>query len=224
MSGVPGEGYQLLRLETGIIFFMLRAALFALLVVSVLNGSLQAQRAGATFYSGGTGRMPIRSAFGGSRGISNRLFSNRSNMHHDRFTSGFVPYYFPYNELFGGEQPEVELNETVPSVVILQPDERPSREPETLAPKPLVIEIPGAASSTTAKMLQPTTIFILAHGERLEARRFVLTASTLSVSIDRQQRTVPIDMLDINATITANHERGIDLRIPADPGEISLSF
>jgi hypothetical protein len=41
---------------------------------------------------------------------------------------------------------------------------------------------------------------------------------------DRQQRTVPLDMLDINATIAANHEHGIDLRIPADRNEISLSF
>jgi hypothetical protein len=46
----------------------------------------------------------------------------------------------------------------------------------------------------------------------------------LSVSLDRQQRTVARDLLDIDATITANHERGIDLRIPADRNEISLSF
>ncbi len=52
----------------------------------------------------------------------------------------------------------------------------------------------------------------------------MLTASNLSVRIDRQQRTVPLDMLDINATITANREQGIDLRIPADRNEISLSF
>jgi len=64
----------------------------------------------------------------------------------------------------------------------------------------------------------------MSNGERLETRRFVLTASLLSVSIDRQQRTVPLDMLDINATITTNHERGIDLRIPDDRNEISLSF
>jgi hypothetical protein len=67
-------------------------------------------------------------------------------------------------------------------------------------------------------------MFILINGERLETRRYVLTASNLTVSIDRQQRTVPFDLLDINATITANHERGIDLRIPADRNEISLSF
>jgi hypothetical protein len=167
--------------------------------------------------------MSFRSDFGGPRGFSNKLVANRSHMHRHSFAFGFIPYYFPYNEPFGGVQPEGELNETVPSVVMLRTDERPSREPETSPSKPLVIEIPGAASSTTAKMLQPT-IFVLARGERLEARRFVLTSSTLSVSIDRQQRTVPIDMLDINATITANHERGIDLRIPADRNEISLSF
>jgi hypothetical protein len=52
----------------------------------------------------------------------------------------------------------------------------------------------------------------------------VLTASNLSVRIDRQQRTVPLDMLDINATISTNHARGIDLRIPDGPSEMSISF
>jgi hypothetical protein len=59
---------------------------------------------------------------------------------------------------------------------------------------------------------------------RLETRRFVLTASNLSFSIDRRQHTIPLDMLDLKATTTANHDRGIDLRIPADRTEISLSF
>jgi hypothetical protein len=68
------------------------------------------------------------------------------------------------------------------------------------------------------------TIFVLATGERLEARRFMLTASDLAVVIDRQQRTIPLHMLDIDATVTANRERGIDLRIPTDRNEISLSF
>jgi hypothetical protein len=58
----------------------------------------------------------------------------------------------------------------------------------------------------------------------VETRRFLLTASVLSFSVDRQQRVVPFDMLDIDATVSANHERGIDLRIPVDLNEISLSF
>ena len=70
----------------------------------------------------------------------------------------------------------------------------------------------------------PPTIFILANGERLETRRYVLTVSRLSVNIERRQRTLPLDMLDIDATIAANRERGIDLQIPIDRTEISLSF
>jgi hypothetical protein len=95
--------------------------------------------------------------------------------------------------------------------------------PEPSVPKAQVIEIPVVANSTAVKMLPPT-IFILANGERLETRRFLLTASNLSFSIDRRQRTIPLDRLDLDATIAANQERGIDLRIPTDRNEISLSF
>jgi hypothetical protein len=70
----------------------------------------------------------------------------------------------------------------------------------------------------------PPTIFILANGERLETKRFVLTASLLTVRIGRQQRTIPLQMLNIDATVTTNHERGIDLQVPDDRNEISLSF
>ena len=108
-------------------------------------------------------------------------------------------------------------------MIIQQPDEGQSWTPETTPAKAQVIEVPGGADLPAAKTLPPT-IFILTNGERLETRRFVLTASSLSVSVDRRQRTIPLDMLDINATITANRERGIDLRIPADRNEISLSF
>ena len=89
-------------------------------------------------------------------------------------------------------------------------------------PKAQVIEIPG--DKNTIVRVLPPTIFILASGERLEARRYVLTASNLSLSVGRQERTVPLDVLDINATIAANQMRGIDLRIPESRNEISLSF
>ena len=198
---------------------MPRAALFALLVASLLGGSLQAQRAAAAFRSSSATRSTLHSSFVGQRGFPNRSFRSRSHTRNDRFGSAF----FPYDEPFGDEQANAEVNEPVPPFVILQPDERLSRTSEVRAHKPLVIEIPGAANLAAAKIVPPT-IFVLANGERLETRRFVLTASNLSISINRQQRTVPFDMLDINATVTANHERGIDLRIPADRSEISLSF
>ena len=196
---------------------MPRAALFALLVASILGGSsLQAQRAAAAFRGSPAARSTLRPSFVGQRGFPNRFFRSRSHTRNDSFGSAF----FPYDEPLVEEQSDTDANETSPPYAILQSRERIS---EPRAHKPLVIEIPGAASSAAARM-SPPAVFILANGERLETRRFLLTASNLSVSIDRQQRTVPFDMLDINATISANHERGIDLRIPADRSEISLSF
>jgi hypothetical protein len=196
---------------------MRRAALFTLLVVSVLGGSLYAQRAAATFH-GNAARSPGRSGFVGQRGSSNRFVPSRSHFRHNGAGTVFAPYFVPYDEPFGYEQSGTEAvtSEPVPPAVI-------PRTLEPAVPKAQVIEIPGAANSTTAKMLPPT-IFILANGERLETRRFLLTASNLSFSIKRQQRTIPLDRLDLDATIAANHERGIDLRIPADRNEISLSF
>lgn len=96
------------------------------------------------------------------------------------------------------------------------------RMPDRL-PQSQFIEIPSAANAAAPKM-PPPAVFILASGERLEARRFVLSASFLSVSIDRQLRNVPLNMLDLQATLSANHDRGIDLRIPDDRNEIFLSF
>jgi hypothetical protein len=208
---------------------MPRAALFTLLAASILAGSLQAQRTGATFHGNAAG-LPARSGFVGQRGFPNRFVPKRgmfpSHFQHRQDGAGsiLVPY-FPYDQPFGYEQPYAEAvkNEPVSRAGTLQPDDRQSRAPEPSVPKAQIIEIPGVANSTAAKMLPPA-LFILANGERLETRRFVLTASHLSVSIDRQQRTVPLDMLDINATITANHERGVDLRVPFDRNEISLSF
>jgi hypothetical protein len=196
---------------------MQRAGLFALLVVTVLGGSLQAQRAAATFH-GNAARSPGRAGIAGRRGSSNRFFAGRSRFHHDGAGGVFAPYFVPYDEPFDYGQPETEAVTNGPAPPAAIP-----RTAETAVPKAQVIEIPGAANSTTAKMLPPT-LFILANGERLETRRFLLTASNLSFSIDRQQRTIPLDRLDLDATIAANHERGIDLRIPADRNEISLSF
>jgi len=58
----------------------------------------------------------------------------------------------------------------------------------------------------------------------LEAQRFVLTVSSLSVNISRHERIIPLEAIDLDATTAANRERGINLPIPSDRNEISLSF
>jgi hypothetical protein len=194
---------------------MPRAALFTLLVACVVPGSVQAQRA-----VGNTGGQPVRSGFAGQRGFPNRFSPRREFLpggfrRHNTFGS----YFVPYDQSFGYEyeQPDAEAGTNGPIRRVVTP-----LAPAPAVPKGQVIEIPAGANSTITKVLP--TIFILANGERLESRRFVLTASLLSISIGRQRRTVPLDMLDINATISTNHDRGIDLRIPDDRHEISLSF
>ena len=194
---------------------MQKAALFTLLAALVLGGSLQAQRTAATFHGNGA-RSASRSGFAGRR-VPNRFLIGHSHFHHNGAGAFYDPYLLPYDEPYGYEQPEAAVTNGPAPAAAVPP------APEPSVPKAQVIEIPVAANASAAKIVPPT-IFILANGERLETRRYVLTASNLSFSIDRQQRSVPFGLLDIDATITANHERGIDLRIPADRNEISLSF
>jgi hypothetical protein len=196
---------------------MRRAVLCALLVASVLGGSLCAQRAGMTFH-GNAVRSSGHPGFAGRRGASNRFFAGRSHFHRDGAGAVFAPYFLPYDEPVDYEQPETEAVTNGPAAPVVIP-----QTPAAPVPKAQVIEIPVVANSTAVKTLPPA-IFILVNGERLETRRFLLTASTLSFSIGRQQSTIPLDRLDLDATIAANQERGIDLRIPADRNEISLSF
>jgi len=206
---------------------MLRTALFAVLVASILSGSAQAQRAGGTS-QGHVAGVGVRSGPIGQRGSPNgfhprsgvfprRSLSSRGfhSRHLRDFGSVFAPYFDPF---------ESDESYAEPETIAALPQINQPRTPDTLPlPKSQVIEIPGVTNSTSAKSLPPT-IFVLAGGERLETRRFILTASNLSVSIDRQQRTLPLNMLDLTATIAANRERGIDLRIPDDRNEISVSF
>jgi hypothetical protein len=153
---------------------------------------------------------------GGHRGQQNRSFAGR-RFQRGGYYDGYGSFFLPYNEASGYDQPDAETpNAPERRVYALQ-------RPEPPVPKSQVIEIPRVAGAAAAKE-PPPTIFVLANGERWETRRFVLTANLLTVNIDRQRRTVPLDKLDINATLSSNRDRGIDLRIPDDRNEISVSF
>lgn len=131
-----------------------------------------------------------------------------------------------YGEPFGYEQSDAEwLNAPAPPppVVVAPPQGQPPVAREVPPVEPQIIEIPGGVRKAPADPLPPA-IFLLANGERLEARRYMLTADYLYVTVDRQRRTIPLGMLDLGATIAANRQRGIDLSIPADHHEISLGF
>lgn len=195
-----------------------------LLLVSLVTGPVQAQHGGAGSVSFSVGPSARPSATAPTH-FANRFSGHGAasvfhHHHHNGYGSLVYPYYFPYDyspyDESMDQQPYTEIVEREPAV---------PAPPAPIAPpsRAQVIDIPSAANSAAAKPLPPA-VFILTTGERLEASRFLLTAATLSVSIDRRQRTIPFDQLNLDATIAANRKRGIELRVPADQNEISLSF
>lgn len=101
-----------------------------------------------------------------------------------------------------------------------------NREPARPAPPPeppKLVEFPLAKEASPAKP-QPPTLFVLKDGEKLESHDYMLTASSLKIEVDRQQRVIPVSELDLNATLAANHERGIDLTFPRNNGTVFLGF
>ena len=200
---------------------MLRLAALTLLSAALVVGCAQAQH-GAAGSRGISGGPSVHSGFQGNHragaGFERHGFNGFN--HHRR--NGFIypyywPYDYPYDDGMESEQPYTQVVEREAA-----PAPAPAAPPTPPA-KAQVIEIPVPANSVAAKP-QPPAIFVLANGERLEASRFVLTSNNLSINVNRRQRTIPLDQLDLDATVAANQQRGIDLRVPADHNEISLSF
>jgi hypothetical protein len=139
---------------------------------------------------------------------------NHSRSHKTSISPYFLGDYFPAGpDSYESERPA----EPFPRVI----DERP--QPEKPPVNAQVIELPANPTLKDSRT-QSSAVFILNSGERLESERFLLTSNSLSVTINRQSRVVPVDAVDFVATVAANRERGINLRIPADLNEISLGF
>lgn len=195
---------------------MLRGASLALLLTSLLTPSLEAQRASAGFR--GFSRVPGHSTHVVRRDFSNGQFPTHFR-HGDRLGAFLSPYFLPNDEPYWSQESEPQPVDAEPTSQVLYASPERERPPVVAQ----IIEIPDAANQKEVKLPLPA-MFVLATGERLETQRFVLTVNSLSVNIDRRDRVIPLEALDLGATIAANRERGINLRIPADRNEISLSF
>ena len=171
---------------------------------------------------GGAGRGSVGSGFGGQRGSG--FFRGPSySRHFHNAGSAVLPFWYDDPSGYEETYAEAAMNAPAPPVIIVQPNKSPAA-PRAIPPaQPLVIEVPGTANSAPSKPLPPA-IFILMNGDRLEARRYMLTQDDLYLTIDRQRRVIPLTLLDINATLAANTARGIELQIPTGRNEISLGF
>jgi hypothetical protein len=70
----------------------------------------------------------------------------------------------------------------------------------------------------------PSAVFIMANGERFETRNYLLTADSVKVQQGGAERTIPIGQVNVPATVAANHQRGIELQVPANNSQITISF
>lgn len=193
--------------------------LFALLTISILiTAPAQAQARGGGFEGGGGPRISGGAGHGSPNG-PRRGYSRYRN-----YGSVFAPWYYPYWD--GGwdlpDSAEPPAEGASPSVIVLQSRDD-GRQPARVPESPKLIELPDAKDAAAPKPDLPT-LFVFANGDKLEARRYTLTPDSLRLEIGRQQRTIALDKLNIDATIAANRERGIDLKFPTDENQIFLGF
>lgn len=92
--------------------------------------------------------------------------------------------------------------------------ERPATPPrERQADEP-----PRQAKPAAPPPEQPATLLVFRDGRRREIRDYAIVRGTLwHLTRDRAFK-IPLSQLDLDATIKANHERGIDFRLPKSRG------
>jgi hypothetical protein len=118
-------------------------------------------------------------------------------------------------------QPVIAPPPAAPVVVSVESKEpaRPMPPPEG----PKLTEVKLSKEAPPSKP-QPPTLFVLNDGEKLESHDYLLTASSLRIEVGRQERIIPVNKLNIDATLAANHERGIELIFPRTSCTIFLGF
>ncbi len=206
-------------------FGMLRAPLFIVLLASVTTFVHARRGTGMTAVHGGG--EAVHPNFGGHSGTGGHSHDfvrtpETGHAHHPRdgYGYGAFPYFLPdYETGWPDEEQRSPESDRTP---LLRVNDETGRELETPLPAQVIV-IPNTAKSAETKPL-PATVFILTNGERLETLRYLLTANSVSLTLHRNRRTIPLQMLDLDATIAANRDRGLDLRIPNDRSEISLRF
>jgi hypothetical protein len=209
---------------------------FAASLIFMSATLLPAQRAGAGAGfggppSGGGGGMAAHG--NGSRVGIRGGNGHRGHNHGNRF--GY-PWYVGYGddwsdpwgyEDYGPDGPpnesadQPQSNGMSPSVIVMQSPERVT--PSAPAPSPKLVEVPQNGPATPFKE-QPPALFVLQNGQQIESARYVLSDKSVTVDVGRQQRTIPLSDIDLNETMAANRQRGVEIAFPRDSNSLFMSF
>jgi len=83
----------------------------------------------------------------------------------------------------------------------------------TIPPKKVSSAAPTPAAAA-AETDAPMTVLVFQDGHRTEARNYAIVGQTLWIYTEQDSMKVPLADLDVNATKTANSDRGITFQVP----------
>ncbi len=157
-------------------------------------------------------------------GISGPRIGN--HFHRGNRFGGTVVYPGFYGGYYDGGYSQVVEQ---PAPVIVVRDEQlpaPAPVPQLPAADPKLIDIPQTLIRTASAANVPSTaIFIFADGRRLEAQNYTVTDRLVTIKeAHRPAVQFPLDQLNLDATLSENHARGLNLQFPEGRSEILISF
>ena len=157
-------------------------------------------------------------------GISGPRFGNHFHRG-DRF-GGTVVYPGFYDGFYDGSYSRV-VEQPAP-VIVVRDEQPPAPAPVPQLPPadPKLIDVPQNLIRTASAANVPSTaIFIFADGRRFEAQNYTVTDKLVTIKeAHRPAVQFPLDQLNVDATLSENHSRGLDLQLPEGRSEILISF
>jgi hypothetical protein len=158
-------------------------------------------------------------------GISGPRFGNHFH-HGNRFGGSFIYPYGFYDGFYDDGYSRV-VEQPAP-VVVVRDDQPPAPAPVPQLPPadPKLIDVPqNLVRAGSAANVPATAIFVFADGRRLEAQNYTVTDKLITIKEAHHAAVqFPLDQLNVDATLSENHARGLDLQLPEGRSEILISF
>ena len=121
--------------------------------------------------------------------------------------------------------PTKALNAASEKVASKSADAAPAEAAPPTAPSPTLWEDKsGPAKQAPPPKPSLPAVFVLANGERVESNNYFMTVKSVRIEQDGKQRTIPMSAVNVDATMAANRQRGVNLKFPTSKTQITLSF
>lgn len=190
---------------------------FGVLLVSMVPGAAQMP---STVSAG-----PIRIGRPHPPGIFSQQRFGR-HFHGNHFGTVVYPYGI-YDGFFDSGYPEV-VEQPAPPVIVVRdtPAATAPAAPIPVAPaEPRMIEVSQPAIMFSSATRTPPAIFVFTDGRRLESQNYTITDTMLTIKEPRRPAMqVPLNQLDLDATLAENRQRGLNLQLPESRSEILIGF